>query len=276
MMQIPLLLTATVHPRGMRGASFSPEERAKQYAEALNFYVSELSRHPNAGMGWQIVLAENSGIEPAWIMDRVGQVDGVQIEYLNLGTEGSVQERGKGYNECMLIHRAIRQSRYIRDAGCFFKLTGRLQVKNIHALLSECIRRKTQAGELHFLADCKDHCLYERLHLPINGHAGECRYWFAETQFFEQEFMPYVTQLDDFASPPFLAEDLMLQVCRVTRGRPGCYDRFRIQARISGRGGHVLGEGWSFFYSTDNDTLVLRFKSALRQCLRWLCPWWRV
>ena len=68
----------------------------------------------------------------------------------------------------------------------------------------------------------------------------------------------------------------MLDVFRKTRGIPGCRDRFKTQARISGKGGHNLGKGWSFFYSTDNDSLALKIKCGLRQVLRWVMPWWKV
>ncbi len=43
-----------------------------------------------------------------------------------------------------------------------------------------------------------------------------------------------------------------------------------------GAGGHSLGKGAAFFYSTDNDSAVMRFKRGVRQLLRWVLPWWWV
>ena len=41
MIQIPLLLTATVNPQGMKGANFDPKERVEMYVSALEFYAKK-------------------------------------------------------------------------------------------------------------------------------------------------------------------------------------------------------------------------------------------
>lgn len=268
---IPLLLTATVNPQGMVGASFSPDERARMYADALSFYCREL----RAEGAVTIVFAENSGAcadVRRLLEQEAAPADLRRIEWVDARGEAYDQSRGKGYNEILLISRAVAVSDAIREAGCFFKLTGRLKVLNIRALLAEVSARHVA----HFLADCKDHDVYRRLGLPINGHAGECRYWYASTDFYLRMLAPRYTELNDYSRPPYLAEDLMLDVCRRSRGMEGCRDRFRTQARVSGRGAHDLGRGPGFFYSTDNDSFALRFKCALRQLLRWVLPGWRV
>lgn len=262
---IPILLTATVNPQGMKGANFDPEERLKMYVEALEFYAKK---------GLKVVFAENSG----WLAQNSIDLGGnTQVEFVDVSGDEYDQSKGKGYNETILIHKAVLQSKLIKEAGCFFKITGRLKVLNVVALLEEVSSFKSacKAG-LRFLADCKDHKVYEWLHMPINGHAGECRYWFASVEFFESMMWPRYKELNDFSTPPVLAEDLMLDVCRKTRGMAGCRDRFRTQARISGKGGHKLGNGWSFFYSTDNDSFALKAKCGIRQVLRWCLPWWKV
>ena len=275
MIQIPLLLTATVNPQGMKGANFDPKERVEMYVSALEFYAKK---------GLKVVFAENSG----WIRDGLA-VSGEwlevmekfdNVELVDVSGPEYDQSRGKGYNETILLHKAVQKSRFVQEAGCFFKITGRLKVINIEKLLKECLyideRLAVRGERLLFLADCKDHKVYEWLHMPINGHAGECRYWFASTEFFEKYMWPRYDELNDYEPNIFLAEDLMLDVCRKSRGMAGCRDRFRTQARISGKGGHKLGKGWSFFYSTDNDSFALRAKCFIRQCLRWCMPWWRV
>jgi len=259
MKTIPLLLTATVNPRGMVGANFSVEERAAMYADTLRFYLS---------LHLPVVFAENSGSIDL-VKQLVGPSDG--IEWIDVSGEEYRQERGKGFNETLLIHKAISASVLVAQSGCFFKITGRLKILNIVRLLSEC----ASYSDLQFLADCKDHNVYQWLHLPINGHAGECRYWFASVSFFEDIMFPKLGLLNDYGKSMFLAEDAMLLVCRETRRTKGCRDRFRTQARISGKGGHDLGKGIGFFYSTDNDSFALRLKCALRQLLRYILPFWR-
>lgn len=256
----------------MQGANFSVAERLEMYADALRFYVEK---------GLKVVFAENSGFLLEIRNSRKERketefcefLDHPNVELVDVSGPEYDQNRGKGYNETILLKKAVRASKFVQEAGCFFKITGRLKVLNIESLLCEVSKL---SSSLSFLADCKDHKVYEWLHMPINGHAGECRYWFASTEFFEQRMWPKLEQMNDYTTPPVLAEDVMLLVCRETRGLPGCRDRFRTQARISGRGGHNLGKGLSFFYSTDNDSLALRVKCGLRQLLRWVMPWWRV
>lgn len=282
MFSIPLLLTATVNPQGMKGANFDPKEREAMYIEALKFYAEK---------GLSVVFAENSDFltqnsQIIFTQRSKGTKNNTQIftdtslyenvEFVDVSGPEYDQSRGKGYNETILLHKAVMKSKKIQEAGCFFKITGRLKVLNIEALLREAQRLRIKDDGLRFLADCKDHKLYEWLHMPINGHAGECRYWYASVEFFESMMWPRYDELNDYPPHIFLAEDLMLDVCRKTRGMAGCRDRFRTQARISGRGGHNLGKGWSFFYSTDNDSLALKIKCGLRQVLRWVMPWWKV
>lgn len=284
MKNIPILLTATVNPQGMKGANFDVSERIEMYMDALRFYAEK---------GLKVVFAENSGwltqegnltqISPSTQILNEGNICGYQelgirgnIEFVNVSGPEYDQSRGKGYNETILLHKAVNASKFVQEAGCFFKITGRLKVLNIDKLLGEVSGFKVQGSAFKFIADCKDHKVYEWLHMPINGHAGECRYWFASVEFFETMMWPRYNELNDYPPSICLAEDLMLDVCRRTRGVPGCRDRFRTQARISGKGGHNLGKGWSFFYSTDNDSLVLKIKCGLRQVLRWVMPWWKV
>lgn len=255
---IPVLLTATVNPHGMKGANFSVEERAHMYAEAISFYLQELPEY------YSIVFAENSGsLELVRTM-----VDDRRVEWLDVSDAGYDISRGKGYNETVLISQAVVRSKCIAQRSCFFKITGRLKLLNINSMLKECARHK----KLYFLADCKDHELYDFLHIPINGHVGECRYWFATVPFFQAEMLPMLGRMNDYTTPSYLAEDAMLAVCRKVRNLDHCKDRFKTQALISGKGGHSLGKGPSFFYSTDNDSFALRFKCMVRQLFRWLIP----
>lgn len=290
---IPLLLTATVNPQGMKGANFDPKEREAMYLDALKFYAEK---------GLSVVFAENSDFltqnsQIIFTQRSKGTKKNTEfsydtslfenVEFVDVSGPEYDQSRGKGYNETILLHKAVIKSKKIQEAGCFFKITGRLKVLNIEALLREVssfkfhvsgsrLKGQELSSSLSFLADCKDHKVYEWLHMPINGHAGECRYWYASVEFFESMMWPRYDELNDYPPHICLAEDLMLDVCRKTRGMAGCRDRFRTQARISGRGGHNLGKGWSFFYSTDNDSLALKVKCGLRQVLRWVMPWWRV
>ena len=55
---MPLLLTASIDTRGMRGAMFSAEERERMYVDTLNFYISEFEKK---GIGVHTDTAEVYG-----------------------------------------------------------------------------------------------------------------------------------------------------------------------------------------------------------------------
>ena len=55
---LPILLTASVETRGMKGAKFSAREREKMYVDTLNYYISDLSKRKG---DFILVFAENSG-----------------------------------------------------------------------------------------------------------------------------------------------------------------------------------------------------------------------
>lgn len=51
---LPVLLTASVSTRGMKGALFSDEEREQMYISTLAFYINKMQ-------GVKLIFAENSG-----------------------------------------------------------------------------------------------------------------------------------------------------------------------------------------------------------------------
>lgn len=125
---------------------------------------------------------------------------------------------------------------------------------------------------MQFYCDCKDHSLYEWLHLPINGHAGECRYYAVSLPFYEKHFKGQYANLCDYEGKS--VENFFLQVIRKTKSLEGVNCRFKTQAHLTGNGGHTLGKGLSFFYSTNQDSASQKIKRAIRQLTRWLMPWW--
>lgn len=267
MMNIPILLTASVDTHGMQGAKFSAKDREKMYVDTLNFYIDDFRSRKGY---YKMVFAENSGWPCDSILQQLHTADNVQIEYVALDYNDFDQTKGKGYNEMLLIDKAIDKSASIQEARRFFKLTGRFPVLNLHSLITEVSRR---GGEKFlFYGDCKDHKLYEKLGMSINGHVGECRYYGVALDFWDEYMRGQYVKLNDYTGP--LIEDFFLDIMRRTRRLPGVSCRFRTQARFSGSGGHDLGKGISFFYSTDHDSFIMKFKHYMHQSFRWLLPWW--
>lgn len=265
---IPILLTASIDTRGMSGACFDATDREKMYVDTLNYYIQHLGSKSNET--FELVFVENSGWNKNAVLSKLNKADNVYIEYVVLNPDDFDQSKGKGYNEMLMMDKAIKQSMTIQTAQAFFKLTGRFPIINLYSLLDEV--KKRGGKEMQFYADCKDHRLYDWLHMPINGHAGECRYYAVSLKFWNQWMAGKYVTLNDFTGP--LIEDFFLDIMRRTKHLPGVHCRYRTQAHFSGKGGHALGNGPAFFYSTDNDSSLMAFKRSLRQFVRWALPWW--
>lgn len=131
---IPILLTASVDTRGMKGSKFTAEEREKMYVDTLNYYIKLFGREKR---DTTLVFVENSGWSSDSILNQLYKNDKVTIEYLSLVPSDFVQEKGKSYNEMLLIDKAIEKSSSIKDNGCFFKVTGRFPIANLNVLVNE-------------------------------------------------------------------------------------------------------------------------------------------
>lgn len=266
---LPILLTATVNPRGMAGARFAPEERERMYVNTLNYYIETFKKHKGQ---YILVFIENSGWAQNRIVAKLHQADNVLLEYIKLSPDDFPVKMGKSYNEMKLIDLGIEKSYYINLSGAFFKVTGRFPILNIYGLLKEVYKRGG-GEEMKFYCDCKDHNLYEWLHIPINGHAGECRYYAVSLDFYNTYFKDKYVLLGNGTFDA--VESLFLTVIRQTKHQEGVHCRFRLQARLTGQGAHSLGKGPAFFYSTDNDSFALKTKMFVRQLLRWFFPFWK-
>lgn len=267
---LPILLTASVDTRGMKGAKFSAEEREGMYVDTLNYYISNLSKRDGF---FTLVFAENSGWNKDSVIGKLKGSTNVKVEYEALQPELFDQTKGKSYNEMLILDLVSASNRSIREAGGFFKLTGRFPILNLYSLMRE-VEKHNSGGQMQLYQDCKDHNVYEWLHLPINGHAAECRYYAVSLEFYDRNIRKKYKILNDFEGRS--VEWFFLQVIREHRHEHGVYGRFRTQAHLTGAGGHSLGKGVSFFYSTDNDSTVMKVKRGIRQLLRWVMPWWWV
>ena len=263
----PQLLTASVDTRGMKGAKFSSEEREKMYVDTLNYYISLFTKNKTYQ---EIIFVENSGWDLNRFREKIHESNFISVEYQSLDPSIFNQTKGKSYNELLLIQIAITKSEFIQDAKCFVKLTGRFPIANLDKILLEL--QKRGGKRLEFFGDCKDHKVYDWLRMPINGHSGESRFYFMTLDFWNKYFADCYMKLNDYDGDNI--EKFLLQLKRKTYGEKNVIWRLRVQPHFTGKGGHNLGYGPAFFYSTDQDSSVLRFKRSIRQLLRWSAPWW--
>ena len=270
MIDLPVLMTASVDPKGMPTARWTPLEREKMYVETLQFYMKDFGKREGH---YDFVFAENSGWDKERILSQIKVPSNIKLEYIALNPNDYDVSRLKGYNEALMIDQATLLSEAIHRAGRFFKVTGRYPFINLYRLLREVDRRAGKDMQLY--ADCKDHNMYQWLHLPLDGHRGETRYYAVSLEYYDKHFRGRYKKVQGSNT----VEDLMLYNIRKHKGEQGVYGRFRTQPHISGLEGSYrqFNSRWmDFFDSKDNDSFVLTVKRYIRQVLRWTMPWWKV
>jgi hypothetical protein len=122
-----LLLTGCINPAGMSYTTLNnPEERKKQYVDAIYFYLSKTN--------YPIVFSENSGIDISYLFQDY--IRSGRLEVLSFcGNQD--KKRGKGYGECEIIEYALQNSNLINSSigERIIKITGRLKIKNIKMII---------------------------------------------------------------------------------------------------------------------------------------------
>lgn len=191
---LPLLMTASVSTKGMKGACFSDTEREQMYLNALSFYITELL---NKDRNQCIVFAENSDWDLSAMKKKLPPYNEEQIEFVSIPSEMFDISKGKGYNELLLINKTLEMSEQIKSNEAFFKVTGRYPIYNIRYFLnkaSECLLEKH--GNIY--CDIKDHSLYDALHLGWCGHSFECRLFGVNTTYYKTNIAPLYVSCNDY------------------------------------------------------------------------------
>lgn len=215
-MRLPILMTASVSTRGMKGACFTDAEREDMYVGALAYYAASILPKYSEQ---RLVFAENSG----WDLDalalklkeKLNGYDENRIEFIALQPEDFDISRGKGYNEMLLISKAAEQSKFISKSRGFFKVTGRYPVYNLDYFVSTASKRIYEKG-YDMYCDIKDHKLYDWLRLGWNGHSFECRLFGITTAYWNKQFAKHYTDCNDYKGQ--LMEGVMFTTVKMGGG----------------------------------------------------------
>lgn len=259
---MPLLLTASVSTRGMRGALFSDEEREAMYESALRFYCRKLLL---CNPGQIIVFVENSGFNLAPVRERLLRdfpAAAAQIEFISLNPNLFDISRGKGYNEALSISLAIAQSTAIKSAGCFFKATGRYPIFNIDYFIRSASAKFNRGIELY--ADVKDHNLYHRLGLKWTARRMDTRLFAMTVDFWQKEIAPGADAINDV---DYYLESYCFDRCRHTSHSASL--RFGREPHLGGVAGH---SGPATLTTSSHQGPKATAKRLLANALRCLIP----
>lgn len=174
-----MLLTGCIVPNVTDKLYYSdPEERQRQYVEALRWYLNNTP--------YKIIFAENSGtdLSPLFHTDR--------IEFLTYKSKPTVPERSRGYKEMEILEYVRDHSQFLNSGGAcqlIVKITGRLQLLNIMKL-TEYVCRKAKSCKQGFISAYKN----------AKRADADCKYlWFSPN------WLPYLLAQKEhlFYSHPF-------------------------------------------------------------------------
>lgn len=121
-----LLLTACVSPSGMAFTALqNMEARKKQYLSAIRFYLNKTDL--------KIVVVENTEFDfSCYFPDEVQRG---RLECLTFKGNNYDKTLGKGYGEGKILHYALCNSSFLKNADYIFKITGRYIYSNIKLLI---------------------------------------------------------------------------------------------------------------------------------------------
>src|SRR5260370_991740 len=126
-----LLMSATIAPsKAMPGSTRNdPQVRLTDYIAALKFYQSIPSNVID-----RIVFLENSDSDLTPLKNALAANSKMKVEFISVDSQYS-PERGKGFGEFRMLDEGLEKSTFIGADDYVWKVTGRLIIRNIAALV---------------------------------------------------------------------------------------------------------------------------------------------
>lgn len=270
MNKLPILLTASVSTRGMVGADFSDDLREKMYLESLEFYCNRILTEDKER---RLVFAENSGWDLVKFKGKIQSQSISQIEFISVDLQFFDISKGKGYNEIILINKAIEQSESIREAHAFIKVTGRYPVYNLDRYLIRAEDFIFKKGG-KFYGDIKDHKVYDFLFpdntAKWNGHAAYTVLFATTVDFYEKNLGQTYADCNDYAGR--WIECVWYDVLKRYRGvkNSGVSLRFKLEPICGGLQG---SSAQTIAFSKDNQSFKSMIMRFVGNTIRMFMPW---
>lgn len=168
-----IFLTGCIHPEGMSFTALQdPVVREAQYVEAIRFYLTTTDL--------PVLFVENSGADLSSLFSD--EISRGRLEIITFVGNDYDRNLGKGYGEIRIIEKALSDSHFIQNADFVFKITGRYQVLNINAFISQY----EKCNRLELLVDLKQQLQY-----------SDSRFWGSTVQFLQDVLMQYKEKIND-------------------------------------------------------------------------------
>lgn len=175
---IALIITGCIAPDNVPYLKLTDtEKRLQQYLHSIKYYIEETAIT-------NIIFCENSNYEFDYSeYISLAKKKNKHLEVLTfLGDNAKVKEKGKGYGEGEILQYVFRNSKLIEKVDSIYKVTGRLNIKNINKILE-----KEEAGHIYFNKN-----LYSYKSL-------DTRFWRMPKKIYEDYFMDVYENVNDDA-----------------------------------------------------------------------------
>lgn len=124
-----LILPSSVYSAARLTVLLDPEERARQYIDALSWYIRETTLK-------KIIVCDNTGYSYPSSLQQLAAACGKKLELLSFsGDAFAVENYGKGYGEGEIMEYTMTHSLLLQEVEGFIKATGRLKVVNINKIV---------------------------------------------------------------------------------------------------------------------------------------------
>jgi hypothetical protein len=187
--------------------------------------------------------------------------------------EGFDSTRGKGYNEYLMIKKALQQMAHSNhpEVTHFLKITGRYAMTNVRQVLRE-VKQKIAEHDYVFIDDVKDAKILRAIPLRcLRNTWGESRFFVGQTKFYLEHLADIYKDMNDDSSFKFIAESVLYRLSVVYRHDKRFCFRLHTQVRFNGCpgfGAPAKMQSSAYRY----DSFQNRCKSNLRQLGRIIIP----
>lgn len=183
--------------------------RLEQYLKTIDWAINE----SNFDI---IIFCENSSFDLNY--KKYENLKCKKFEYLTFqGDNDKSSKYGKGYGEGEIIKYAIENSKYLKNSDYFYKITGRLTIKNINNVL------KTEKEGNLFLK-----FLYHKEYI-------DTRFYKVETKTYEKYLLLAYENVRD--SEGKTLENIFFKIMKNNKIKYHCFNTFPILCGISGSTG---------------------------------------
>ena len=155
---------------------------------------------------------------------------------------------------------------FIREAGGFFKVTGRYPIYNIKYFIDYASKFILEYKG-HLYIDIKDHNLYDRLGLGWCDHSADVRMFAASLSFYNEFIGNRYTELNDYKG--LLLEGLMYDVVKPMIHRSDVICRFKKEPHFGGLEGSNVA---ALSFSKNQESLKGKLKRFLGNVIRLFFP----